>query len=97
MFKHVVMWCFKPEVVESDKQLMKAQLEALLERVPSLQSIEVGLNVAAGEAVFDVVLTTGFADELAYRAYADDPAHLEVVAFVRSLVCDRAVVDYRVD
>ena len=53
--------------------------------------------MAAGEAVFDVVLTTGFADELAYRAYADDPAHLEVVAFVRSLVCDRAVVDYRVD
>jgi len=97
MFKHVVMWRFKPEVVDSDKQKMKEQLEGLLELVPSLQYIEVGLNLAEGDAAFDVVLTTGFEDEVAYRAYADDPAHLDVVSFVRSLVCDRAVVDYSVD
>jgi hypothetical protein len=91
------MWRFKPEVVDSDKQKMKEQLEALLELVPSLQFIEVGLNLVEGEAAFDVVLITGFEDEAAYRAYADDPAHLNVVTFVRSLVCDRAVVDYSVD
>ena len=67
--------------------------------VPSLQAIEVGLNVAEGDAAFDVVLTTLFEDDAGVgfvdrhaEAYATDPLHLEVVDFVRRLVCDRAVV-----
>ena len=94
MFKHIVMWRFKPEVKQEDQLEMKRQLEALLDGVPSLQSIEVGLNVAETDAAFDVVLTTVFEDEVGFQAYATDPLHLEVVAFVRSLVCDRTVVDY---
>ena len=94
MFKHIVMWRFKPEVQREDQGEMKRQLEALLDVVPSLQAIEVGLNVSEGDAAFDVVLTTVFEDEVGYQAYATDPAHLEVVDLVRSLVCDRAVVDY---
>jgi hypothetical protein len=94
MFKHIVMWRFKPEVQREDQLEMKRRLEALLSVVPSLQAIEVGMNVASGEATFDVVLTTVFEDEVGYQAYATDPAHLDVVDFVRSLVCDRAVVDY---
>lgn len=94
MFKHIVMWRFKPEVKQEDQVEMKRQLEALLDGIPSLQAIEVGLNVAEGDAAFDVVLTTIFEDEVGFQAYATDPLHLEVVDFVRSLVCDRAVVDY---
>ena len=63
MFKHIVMWRFKPEVKQEDQVEMKRQLEALLDEVPSLQAIEVGLNVAEGDAAFDVVLTTVFEDE----------------------------------
>ena len=94
MFKHIVMWRFKPEVKQEDQVEMKRQLEALLDGVPSLQAIEVGLNVAEGDAAFDVVLTTVFEDEVGFKVYATDPLHLEVVDFVRRLVCDRAVVDY---
>ena len=94
MFKHIVMWRFKPEVKREDQLEMKRQLEALLDVVPSLQAIEVGLNVSEGDAAFDVVLTTLFEDKAGFQAYATDPLHLEVVDFVRRLVCDRAVVDY---
>ena len=94
MFKHIVMWRLKPEVKQEDQLEMKRQLEALLDGVPSLQSIEVGLNVAESDAAFDVVLTTVFEDVVGFQAYATDPLHLEVVDFVRSLVCDRTVVDY---
>ena len=94
MFKHIVMWRFKPEVKQEDQLEMKRQLEALLDVVPSLQAIEVGLNVSEGDAAFDVVLTTLFEDKASFQAYAMDPLHLEVVDFVRRLVCDRAVVDY---
>ena len=95
MFKHIVMWRLKPEVKQEDQLEMKRQLEALLDGVPSLQSIEVGLNVAKGDATYDVVLTTVFEDEVGFQAYATDPVHLEVVDFVRRLVCDRAVVDFK--
>ena len=94
MFKHTVMWRFKPEVQQDNKVEMKRQLEALLDVIPSLKAIEVGLNVAKGDATFDVVLTTVFEDEMGYQVYAADPTHMEVVNFVRELVCDRAVVDY---
>ena len=94
MFKHIVMWRFKPEVMQEDKLEMKRQLEALADVVPSLQAIEVGLNVAKVDAAYDVVLTTVFEDQAGFQAYATDPLHLEVVDFVRKMVCDRAVVDY---
>ncbi len=95
MFKHIVMWRFKPEVKQEDQLEMKRQLEGLMDVVPSLQAIEVGLNVAKGDAAYDVVLTTVFEDKVGFQAYATDPLHLEVVDFVRKLVCDRAVVDYK--
>ncbi|MFL2877239.1 MAG: Dabb family protein [Pontiellaceae bacterium] len=95
MFKHIVMWRLKPEVKEEDQLEMKRQLEALLDVVPSLKAIEVGLNIAKGDATYDVVLTTVFEDEVGFQAYATDPVHLEVVDFVRRLVCDRAVVDFK--
>lgn len=96
MFKHIVMWRFKPEVMQEDKLEMKRQLEALADVVPSLQAIEVGLNVAKVDAAYDVVLTTVFEDEVGFQAYATDPLHLEVVDFVREMVCDRAVVDFKI-
>ena len=96
MLKHIVMWRFKPEVKQEDKLEMKQQLESLMDVVPSLQAIEVGMNVAKGDAAYDVVLTTVFENEVGFQAYATDPLHLEVVDFVRELVCDRAVVDYKV-
>ena len=96
MFKHIVMWRFKPEVMQEDKLEMKRQLEALADVVPSLQAIEVGLNVAKVDAAYDVVLTTVFEDEVGFQAYATDPLHLDVVDFVRKMVCDRAVVDFKI-
>ena len=34
MFKHIVMWRFKPEVKQEDQVEMKRQLEALLDEIP---------------------------------------------------------------
>lgn len=94
MFKHIVMWRFKPNISQEDKSLMKDKLEGLIKSIPALISIEVGFNCALGDVYYDVALTTVFENKLHYQSYADHPSHLEVVAFVRELVSDRAVVDY---
>ena len=96
MIKHIVMWKFKDDVVEADKLEMKRQLESLKGVVPSLLQIEVGMDVVGTDASMDMVLTTTFHSLSDLQAYAEDPAHLRVVEFVKPLVAERALVDYEV-
>ena len=94
MVKHIVMWTFKAGVAEADKLEMKRQLEALKGLVPSLMNIEIGMNMAVGDAAKDMVLYSEFQSMEDLAAYAGHPEHLKVVEFVKPLVCERAVVDY---
>lgn len=96
MIKHVVMWKFKSEVTEADKLEMKRQLEALKGVVPSLVHIEIGMDRSNKEASMDMVLCSEFQTLADLEAYAGHPEHLNVVEFVKPLVCDRAVVDYQI-
>ena len=94
MVKHIVMWKFKETATEAEKVEMKRQLEALKGVVPSLVDIEVGMNVAQGDAAKDMVLYSEFQSGEDLQAYAQHPEHLKVVEFVKPLVCERHVVDY---
>ena len=96
MVKHIVMWRFKDGVSEADKLEMKRQLEALKGVVPTLIDIEVGLDVAGKDASMDMALYSEFASMDDLEAYAVHPEHLKVVGFVKTLVCERAVVDYEI-
>lgn len=96
MIKHVVMWKFKNNVADADKREMKRRLEALKGVVPELVDIEIGLNVAAGDATKDMVLYSEFKTLEDLAGYAGHPEHLRAVEFVKPLVCERAVVDYEV-
>ena len=96
MIKHIVMWKFKEDVAETDKLEMKRLLESLKGVVPSLLQIEVGMDVVGTDSSKDMVLTTLFHSLSDLQAYAEDPAHLNVVEFVKPLVCERAVVDYEI-
>lgn len=96
MIKHVVMWKFKDDVAETDKLEMKRQLESLKGVVPSLLQIEIGMDVVGTAVSKDMVLTTLFNSLSDLQAYADDPAHLKVVEFVKPLVAERCLVDYEV-
>lgn len=96
MIKHIVMWKFKAETAEEDKLEMKRQLEALQGVVPSLLSIEIGLDVSGKPAAMDMVLYSEFNTMEDLASYAGHPEHLKVVEFVKPLVCERAVVDYEI-
>ena len=96
MIKHIVMWKFKDEIAEADKLEMKRQLESLKGVVPSLADIEIGLNVADCPPAMDMVLSSEFQTQEGLNAYVAHPEHQKVVEFVKTLICDRAVVDYEV-
>lgn len=98
MLKHVVMWKLKEEALGMDRAAlgaaMKQRLEALVGQVPSIRSLEVGLNVVPGDTARDVVLVSRFDDLAGLQAYVDHPAHQAVLGFVKQAVEERRAVDY---
>lgn len=94
MVVHIVMFKFKEENKEKNLQEMKRRLEALLELVPSLKSMEVGIDFSQSPRAFDLSLYSIFDDKDALHAYAIDEEHLKVVEFVKDVTIESKVVDY---
>lgn len=93
MLKHVVLFKFKapePAVLER----AAAAIRSLDGRVPSLRSIEVGLDTTRSERCHDLCLITAFDDRAGLEAYAVHPDHLEVLAVIRPLTASAVVVDF---
>ena len=94
MIVHIVMFAFKEENKAENLQKTKEMLESLVEKIPTLLSMEVGLDFMHSERSFDLVLTSTFEDKEGLSAYATHPAHLEVVSFIKEVTEAAKVVDY---
>jgi hypothetical protein len=95
--RHIVLWKLAAE--DADTRALHAEqiverLTALVPVIDDIQSLEVGRNVAYPATNWDVALVSEFADTDALERYQVHPAHQEAAAFVRSVVTERAVVDY---
>lgn len=94
MIVHIVMFAFKEKNKEENLKKTKAMLEALPQKIPSLLSMEVGLDFAQSDRSLDLVLTSTFKDREGLSDYAVHPAHLEVVSFIKEVTEMAKVVDY---
>ena len=94
MIVHIVMFQFKEENKAANMTQAKEMLEALRGAVPTLRSMEVGLNFSAEERAMDLSIITTFDDKEGLHEYAVHPVHLEVVAFIKTVVEYSKVVDY---
>jgi hypothetical protein len=94
VIRHIFMW----QVAEGhDKQKVVDLLTTLSERLPSLRSWELGSHQGAPNdngAPWDGVLVSDFDSWEGLQEYSDDPFHLEVVAELKPMVAERAVVDF---
>jgi hypothetical protein len=96
MVKHIVLFDFKEENREENLEKAKAMLEALLEKIPELKRMEVGINFSREERAMDLSLYSEFENQEELQTYATHPAHLEVVAFIKSVAVLSKVSDYTV-
>jgi len=94
MIVHIVMFEFKEENKVANLQKAKKMLDALVEKIPTLLSMEVGLDFMGSERSCDLVLTTTFDDKDGLSTYATHPAHVEVVGFIKEVTQLAKVVDY---
>ena len=94
MVKHIVMFDFKDENREDNIREAKEMLEALLGKVPSLNSMEVGVNFSKESRAMDLSIYTEFDDRAGLDAYAIHPEHLKVIKFIKTVVTSSKVSDY---
>jgi hypothetical protein len=88
------MFQFKEENKKANIIQVKQMLESLMGAVPSLKSIDVGLNFADEARAMDLSIITAFESKEDLEAYATHPEHLKVVDFIKTVVEYTKVVDY---
>lgn len=94
MLVHIVMFQFKEENKEANLARVKAMLEALPQKIDTLKSMEVGIDISRSERSFDMVLISTFDDQEGLNVYAPHPAHQEVVSVIKEVTLLSKVVDY---
>jgi hypothetical protein len=88
------MFDFKNE--NRDKNIIKAKemLDGLMGSVPSLKSMEVGVNFSKEDRSMDLSIITSFDNIDGLKEYANHPEHLKVVEFIKEVTNSSKVSDY---
>jgi len=94
MVTHIVMFKFKKENRDSNIAQAKDMLNSLINQVPSLLSMEVGVDFSKKDRAMDLSIITTFKDSDSLKEYAIAPAHLEVIEFIKEVTEYTKVVDY---
>ncbi len=94
MIVHIVMFDFKEENKAANIAKAKEMLEALVDKVEPLLSMEIGIDFNGSERAMDLSLISTFETKEGLSEYATHPAHLEVVAFIKEVTTLSKVVDY---
>ena len=98
MVNHIVMWNFKPEVPEAEKETIKKAMEenlkSLVGKVPGLLTVEFVTNPLSS-STHDIALVTTLEKAEDVAVYGTHPEHVRVAdTYVRPYVKDRACLDY---
>lgn len=96
MIVHIVMFKFNEEQKQENILIVKEKLEQLVSKIPTLKSIEVGIDFNQSERAFDLSLYSTFENKDDLKAYAIHPEHLNVVKLIKSVTNEAKVVDYTI-
>lgn len=95
MFRHVVLFAWKPEASEEDKQAFADELRKLPSEIGELRAYQVGADAGMRTGNFDFAVVADFDDRDGFIVYRDHPAHRAVVdRYVTPMAAQRAAVQY---
>jgi len=90
------MFKFKDDKKEENISLVKVKLEALVKKIDSLVSIEVGIDFNKSQRAFDLSLYSKFNTLEDLKTYAVHKEHLKVVNLIKEVTLESKVVDYEI-
>ena len=94
MIVHIVMFKFREEHKSENIAQVQKELNALVEKIDELKSIEVGVDFNGSNRAFDLSLYSTFDSKDALACYAKHPEHLRVVELIKEVTSESKVVDY---
>ena len=95
MIRHVVHFTWSADADADRRAQTLAALRRLPEQVPGSLAFTVAPDAGLVEGNAETILVADFPDAEAFRRYATDPVHLEVIAeHVRPFLAARSAVQY---
>ena len=97
MIRHLVLWKLAAETAEEKAAVVAEMVERFGSLVPLIdgtERLDIRADLGETEGNWDVVLDSDYRDAAALDAYQVHPAHVEVAAWVRSVVTARVCVDF---
>lgn len=96
MFRHCVMFRWKPEVTEIERSTIALGLDELAALLAN-KAYAHGPNVGLAEGNWDYVIVADFESRSDYEAYAADPGHIELIkGRISPNIEERAAVQYEI-
>jgi hypothetical protein len=97
MIRHTVVFRWKPEATEEQRQRVLDELSRLPSVVPTLRSYEFGPDLGVNEGSFDFAVSASFEDLDGYLAYRDNPEHRAMIRdHITPITLERAAVQFEV-
>ena len=94
MIKHIVLFRFKPEVAERDRDAFLEMLRELPNQISEIADFQAGRDVLRRERSYDLALVSSFSDLAALDRYARHPLHQPVIERSQELCSSVVAVDY---
>lgn len=97
MIRHLVLWKLAAETPEEKAAVvaeLAARFGALVPIIDGTERLDIRADLGTTEGNWDVVLDSDYRDAEALDAYQVHPAHVEVAAWVRTVVTARVCVDF---
>ena len=95
MLRHTVLFRWKPEATNEEKQRVATEVAKLPSIIPSLRAFACGPDAGLATTNFDFAVCADFDDEPGFFAYRDDPAHRVVVdRYITPILDQRAAVQF---
>ncbi|HBB98886.1 MAG TPA: stress responsive protein [Blastocatellia bacterium] len=94
MVTHIVVWKYRADVSQAVREEHQAQLCALGNIVPGIESLAVGFDFLRAWNSYDIGLMALFRDRSVLDAYTVHPEHVKVVEFGRQITEAMAKVDF---
>ena len=95
MFRHVVLFSWKPESTDEQRLALAEQLRQLPGVIGTIRGYHVGPDVAVNTGNADFAVVAEFDDEAGYLVYRDDPEHRRIIAeYLQPILDSRAAVQF---
>ncbi len=94
MLTHLVIWKYKPDIEPEVREEHVNMLRSLANKIPELESLQVGFDVLNLPRSYDTGLVAVFQDRAGLEAYTVHPEHIKAAEFGRSISAHVASVDF---